>query len=74
VKRDGGVYRHEFARGEPAEDGFERVRDLNDDEETGTYIRFWPDEEIFETTAFEFSTLASRLRELAFLNPASPSP
>jgi len=68
VKRDGGVYRHEFARGEPAEDGFERVRDLNDDEETGTYIRFWPDEEIFETTAFEFSTLASRLRELAFLN------
>ncbi|ELZ36145.1 DNA gyrase subunit B [Halorubrum saccharovorum DSM 1137] len=67
VKRDGGVYRHEFHRGEPAEDGFERVRDL-DDEETGTYIRFWPDEEIFETTAFEFSTLANRLRELAFLN------
>ena len=68
VKRDGGVYRHEFARGEPAEDGFERVRDLGDDEETGTYIRFWPDDEIFETSAFEFSTLASRLRELAFLN------
>ncbi|WP_435100004.1 DNA topoisomerase (ATP-hydrolyzing) subunit B [Halorubrum sp. N11] len=67
VKRDGGVYRHEFARGEPVEGGFERVRDL-DDEGTGTYIRFWPDEEIFETTAFEFSTLASRLRELAFLN------
>ncbi|EMA57913.1 DNA topoisomerase (ATP-hydrolyzing) subunit B [Halorubrum kocurii] len=68
VKRDGGVYRHEFARGEPAEDGFERVRDLDADEETGTYIRFWPDEEIFETTDFEFSTLANRLRELAFLN------
>ncbi|WP_193308402.1 DNA topoisomerase (ATP-hydrolyzing) subunit B [Halorubrum halophilum] len=68
VKRDGGVYRHEFARGEPVEDGFERVRDLESDEETGTYIRFWPDGEIFETSEFEFSTLASRLRELAFLN------
>ncbi|EMA62866.1 DNA topoisomerase (ATP-hydrolyzing) subunit B [Halorubrum lipolyticum] len=68
VKRDGGVYRHEFARGEPAEDGFERVRDMDDGEETGTYIRFWPDDEVFETTAFEFSTLANRLRELAFLN------
>ncbi|GAB7008484.1 DNA topoisomerase (ATP-hydrolyzing) subunit B [Halorubrum trueperi] len=68
VKRDGGVYRHEFARGEPVEDGFERVRDMDDDEETGTYIRFWPDTEIFETTDFAFSTLANRLRELAFLN------
>ncbi len=68
VKRDGGVYRHEFARGEPVEGGFERVRDMDDGEETGTYIRFWPDTEIFETTAFEFSTLANRLRELAFLN------
>ena len=68
VKRDGGVYRHEFARGEPVEDAFERVRDMEDGEGTGTYIRFWPDTEIFETTDFEFSTLANRLRELAFLN------
>ena len=68
VKRDGGVYRHEFARGEPVEDGFERVRDMDEGEDTGTYIRFWPDGEIFETNEFEFSTLANRLRELAFLN------
>ncbi|RAW45742.1 DNA gyrase subunit B [Halorubrum sp. 48-1-W] len=68
VKRDGGVYRHEFERGEPAPDGFERVRDLAPDEGTGTYVRFWPDDEIFETTDFQFSTLSSRLRELAFLN------
>jgi len=68
VKRDGGVYRHEFERGEPAEDGFERVRDTDVDESTGTQIRFWPDEEIFETTDFQTSTLANRLRELAFLN------
>ncbi|OYR38826.1 DNA topoisomerase (ATP-hydrolyzing) subunit B [Halorubrum sp. Ib24] len=68
VKRDGGVYRHEFARGEPVEGAFERVRDMDEGEDTGTYIRFWPDGDIFETGDFEFSTLASRLRELAFLN------
>ncbi|MGM0447009.1 MAG: DNA topoisomerase (ATP-hydrolyzing) subunit B [Methanobacteriota archaeon] len=68
VKRDGGVFRHRFAGGEPAEDGFERVRDMDADESTGTRIRFWPDEEIFETTEFQTSTLANRLRELAFLN------
>ncbi|OYR50368.1 DNA topoisomerase (ATP-hydrolyzing) subunit B [Halorubrum sp. Ea1] len=68
VKRDGGVYRHEFARGEPVEGAFERVRNMDEGEDTGTYIRFWPDGDIFETGDFEFSTLASRLRELAFLN------
>jgi len=67
VKRDGAVWRHEFHRGEPQGD-IDRVRDLADDEGTGTTIRFWPDEEIFETTEFEFTTLESRLRELAFLN------
>ena len=68
VKRDGGVYRHRFDRGEPEPDGFERVRDLDPAEGTGTRIRFWPDDEVFETTEFEASTLATRLRELAFLN------
>ena len=68
VKRDGGVFHHQFDRGEPEEDGFERVRDIEPDEATGTKIRFWPDEEIFETTDFAYDTLASRLRELAFLN------
>ena len=68
VKRDGGVFRHRFDRGEPVPDGFERVRDMEPDESTGTHIRFWPDDEVFETTDFEFSTLSNRLRELAFLN------
>ena len=67
VKRDGAVWHHEFERGEPQGD-IDRVRDLEEDEGTGTTIRFWPDEEIFETTDFEFTTLESRLRELAFLN------
>ncbi|UWG51465.1 Type IIA topoisomerase (DNA gyrase/topo II, topoisomerase IV), B subunit [Halalkaliarchaeum sp. AArc-CO] len=69
VKRDGYLWRHRFDHGEPVEGAFERVRPLEDDEETGTYIRFWPDDEIFETVDFSFDTLSSRLRELAFLNP-----
>ncbi|USZ68831.1 DNA topoisomerase (ATP-hydrolyzing) subunit B [Halorussus salilacus] len=67
VKRDGALWRQSFERGEPAS-GLERVRDLDDEEATGTTIRFWPDGEIFETTEFTYSTLESRLRELAFLN------
>ncbi|MXR40964.1 DNA topoisomerase (ATP-hydrolyzing) subunit B [Halobaculum sp. WSA2] len=68
VKRDGAVWRHRFDHGEPEEGAFERVRDMDADEDTGTTIRFWPDTDIFETTDFAFDTLANRLRELAFLN------
>ena len=68
VKRDGAVWRHRFDHGEPEEGAFERVRDMESGEETGTTIRFWPDTDIFETTDFAFDTLANRLRELAFLN------
>ena len=67
VKREGALWRQEFERGEPAGD-LERVRELDDHEETGTTIRFWPDGDIFEATEFTFSTLETRLRELAFLN------
>ncbi|MFN8071460.1 MAG: DNA topoisomerase (ATP-hydrolyzing) subunit B [Mycobacterium sp.] len=35
---------------------------------TGTTIRFWADPNIFETTRYEFETVATRLREMAFLN------
>ena len=66
VKRDGAVWHEQFDRGEPG--GLERIRALEDETETGTQIRFWPDGTIFETTEFSFATLESRLRELAFLN------
>ena len=68
VRRDGHLWTHRFDHGEPEPDAFEQVRPLEPDEETGTRIRFWPDDEIFETTDFTYSTLANRLRELAFLN------
>jgi len=67
VKREGTVWRQAFEGGAPVT-GLERVRTLDADEGTGTTIRFWPDERIFETTDVSFSTLESRLRELAFLN------
>jgi DNA gyrase subunit B len=67
VERDGGVWRQRFERGEPAYP-VEEVREMGENEDTGTEIRFWPDTDIFETTDYNFSTLASRLRELAFLN------
>nr|WP_206036877.1 MULTISPECIES: DNA topoisomerase (ATP-hydrolyzing) subunit B [unclassified Rhodococcus (in: high G+C Gram-positive bacteria)] len=35
---------------------------------TGTTVRFWPDPDIFETTTFNFETVARRLQEMAFLN------
>jgi DNA gyrase subunit B len=67
VKRDGSVWTERFDHGEP--EGLERVREMTPDEETGTTIRFWPNTDIFETVEFDYSTLESRLRELAFLNP-----
>jgi len=67
IKRDGAVWRQRYERGAPT-DPVERVRDMEPSEETGTTIRFKADEDIFETTDYDFSTLESRLRELAFLN------
>jgi len=67
IKRDGALWRQRFDHGEPEYD-LKKVRDLDPDEETGTTVRFWPDDDIFETDEFTFSTLQSRLRELAFLN------
>ena len=67
VKRDGAVWKQRYDHGEP-EYEIERVRDMDPDEDTGTTIRFWPDDDIFEHRDFTYSTLESRLRELAFLN------
>ena len=64
VKRDGKVYMQKYERGKPITE-LETIGDATD---TGTEIRFYPDNEIFDTTEFHFDTLASRMRELAFLN------
>ncbi len=65
VRRDGHIYQQEYHRGVPQYD----VRVIGDTEETGTKTRFYPDPEIFtETTVFDYNTLLTRIRELAFLN------
>ena len=63
VRRDGKVYRQEFARGIPQGD-MEVVGDATD---TGTTITFMPDSEIFEEIEWSTETLSQRLRETAFL-------
>ena len=64
VKRDGYRWTQDFRLGDP-------VTPLEQHEatdETGTTVTFFPSPEIFETTVFSYTTLASRLREMAFLN------
>jgi len=66
VSRDGLVYFMEFARGVTTR----KLEVIGKSRHTGTLITFKPDPEIFTlTTEFKFETLATRLRELAFLNP-----
>src|SRR5213079_1527806 len=67
VRRDGKVYRQEFARGVPTTE-MEVVGKAEPDE-SGTTIAFLADAEIFEEDEFDFSaeTLAQRVREYAFL-------
>jgi len=66
IRRDGHLYTQEFKVGKPKTKEPRQERPIK---RTGTTIRFWPDPEIFtETLDFDFDTVASRLRETAFLN------
>jgi DNA gyrase subunit B len=65
VRRDGKVYRQEFARGVPTTD-MQTVGTAAEDD-TGTTISFLPDAEVFEETEYSIQTLVQRLRETAFL-------
>ena len=65
VRRDGGEYMIAFERGKTVE----KLHRVGNADTTGTTVTFWPDEEIFtETTVFDYETLATRFREMAFLN------
>ncbi len=67
VKRDGYLWNISFTRGR-TEQPLKKVRPLEENEETGTKVSFKPDHEIFPDTVYDFDTLKTRLRELAFLN------
>ncbi len=45
-----------------------KVKKVGETKKQGTKVQFWPDDEIFDTTEYNFDTLSKRLRELAFLN------
>lgn len=64
IHRDGHIYVQEYERGKPLYD----VKIVGETNKTGTIITFKPDDEIFTTTEFNYEILASRLRELAYLN------
>ena len=69
VSRDGKVHHMAFAKGKTT-DKLTAIADLKNKKTTGTLITFLPDPTIFTiTTEFKFERLATRLRELAFLNP-----
>lgn len=64
VWKDGKCYEQSYRRGVPTG----KVKEKGSTNRTGTRVVFWPDDEIFETTEFNFDTLSKRMRELAFLN------
>jgi DNA gyrase subunit B len=66
VRRGGHVYYQEFHEGQPKTRDPKKMKPIK---KTGTTIRFWPSPLTFqETTDFDYDTVASRLRETAFLN------
>ncbi len=81
IKRDGKIYFQWYERGKPQCDvhvvgkiengNFVWMEDGHDEKfkyPRGTYIRFKPDLEIFETTEFKYNIVKKKLRDLAFLN------
>ena len=64
VARDGKVYEMQFSRGVTTQ----KMKEVGTSETTGTTVTFWPDEEIFETTVYDYDILHDRLQQTAFLN------
>lgn len=64
VHREGKYFEQEYSKGIP----LGPVKELGPSDKTGTIVTFKPDGTIFETLEYSFSTLASRIRELSYLN------
>ncbi|XP_078445144.1 DNA gyrase subunit B, chloroplastic/mitochondrial-like [Wolffia australiana] len=70
VWRDGKEYQQKYCRGKPLTELSSHAQAAEFSDRRGTTIRFWPDQEVFTSTiVFDYNTIASRIRELAFLNP-----
>ena len=64
IQRDGAVWEQSYEKGKPTN----KLKQTGKTRKTGTKVTFHPDPSIFEKTAFSYDTLATRLREYAFLN------
>ncbi|MBW2988482.1 DNA gyrase subunit B, partial [Candidatus Woesearchaeota archaeon] len=64
VRRDGFEYYQKYAYGKP----LTKLQKLGKVDTTGTKVKFLPDDKIFETIEWKFSTMDNRIRELAYLN------
>ena len=64
VYRDGKVFEQEYSRGIPQY----AVKETGTAEDTGTRVHFKPDDEIFTVLEYQYEKVASRLRELSYLN------
>ncbi|GLU51851.1 DNA gyrase subunit B [Dyadobacter frigoris] len=64
IHREGKIFEQEYSEGKP----LYPVRVIGDSPKTGTFIHFKPDATIFTVTEYKYETVATRLRELSFLN------
>ena len=64
VAREGKIYEMQFSRGKTTQ----KMEEVGTSDHTGTTVTFWPDEEIFETTVYDYDILHDRLQQTAFLN------
>ncbi len=64
IKRNGKIYSISFSRGKKISD----LKVIGETKNTGSKTFFIPDDEIFETVAFDYETLHNRLKEQAYLN------
>lgn len=64
VHRNGKVYTQSYERGKPKED----VKVIGETDLTGTTVTFHPDPQIFSNIEYKYDTLATRCRELSYLN------
>ncbi|UXX79055.1 DNA topoisomerase (ATP-hydrolyzing) subunit B [Reichenbachiella carrageenanivorans] len=64
VHRGGKIYQQEYSKGIPKYS----VKETGTTDITGTFVHFMPDSEIFTVSEYKYETVATRLRELSFLN------
>ena len=63
IQRDGGIYQMKFEKGKTVK----KLEKIGESKNTGTKVRFLADDTIFETLDYDYETLETRFREIAFL-------